>query len=433
MSALPSESIDEQTTRRFESRAMRLGLWLLPILIIAAWVLLGRYPKWILFLQQPNNWSSLLSMKILAPAIAIPTVAMVGWSISIRLSDRFQRTTQSLLSIAVIAVTLVGCGLAFTHPRAVFVLREAVKSRAVQASFVRNMAFKQELFATPATAPTAGQTRIALVGSSQINLGIDPESLKQQTGSDRIVSACMPGMVPTQYLAISREVRNQQPTHVVCWLSEFDFFRETKLPVIRVRWVCDPQSVGELGEAMTPAERFEHRGELADLVFAAASPIWKLRSMFQLIAFRFWWTWDQDVTELDEDEKRIGGRLVDKDAGIKNAKQNIQRTPLVELNFRAFEGFAKNITDSGAILVVLEGESHPDTMAAYPSEFRAETRERLQDSAQAIGFNYVTSDGMPTFVETDWRDAVHLNANGQEKLTHFVADYLAQLSDKPTR
>ena len=425
MSDLPSELSDSDATRVFETRLLRWCTWFLPLLILGTCVLIGRYPKTILFLQQAESWRTMLAPKIMLISVVLPVSAMVCWWLSIRFEHATNRPLANVVSITLVVLSLLVSGVLLGHPRIAFTLREAVKARAVQANFVRNMAFQQELLETQRNVPSEATRRIVLVGSSQINLGIDPDTLGEACAADLVVSACMPGMVPTQYFAVSERLAQQQPTHVVCWLSEFDFFREDTLPIVRMRWVSDRDNVRQLLRSMTAREKVRHRGELADLALAAALPTWRLRSMFQMVAFRFWWAWDDDVLELDEDEKRIGGRLVDRKAGVANARQNIKRTSLVELNFRAFEGFARRVTRGGAKLIVLEGESHPDTMAAYPAEFRAETRERLTALAESIGFDYVTERALPDFKESDWRDAVHLNEKGRDRLTQFVAARLA--------
>ena len=429
--SLPAELEDDIAARDFESWWMRLCWRTLPLGIFVTWVLVGRYPKTIMFLQAPNDWSALLSAKVLIAAVAFPAMTMLLWYASQRLGETASRSAQGIAAVVLVLLALVGLGVIIQHPRATFLVREAVKARAVQANFVRNMAFKQELLHQPSPPPTKNTPRVMLVGSSQINLGIEPENLRERCGADQVIAACMPGMVPTQYLAMANRLGDQHPTHVVCWLSEFDFFRENTLPVIRMRWLCDGESVTDLVRVMTAGERLQRRGELADLTLAAAAPTWRFRSMIQLIAFRFWWRWDQDPTDLNEDEKRIGGRLIDKQAGVTNARQNIRRTSLVELNFRAFERFAQIVTSRGATLVVLEGESHPDTMRVYPSEFRTETRQRLSKLADTIGFEYVSDEELPTFQLTDWRDAVHLNELGREKLTQFVAARLQSRKKHP--
>ena len=104
-----------------------------------------------------------------------------------------------------------------------------------------------------------------------------------------------------------------------------------------------------------------------------------------------------------------------------------------DAKFEAFAQFAKTITDAKIRLIVIEGESHPDTMNAYPLEFRTETRQRLQSMSEKVGFQYADDGQRPSFDESDWRDAVHLNTNGRRRLTRYVASLIDKNSPDDTR
>ncbi|QEF99484.1 hypothetical protein Mal15_35490 [Stieleria maiorica] len=414
--------------KELETRLVRWALFALPIIVPIAFVIAGRYWRTLLFLQPPVEWSTMFSRPAAWAGGVIAACAVLAWWLSLRISHIGSRRGQWFaVAVAVVAVVCVTDRLADVS-RARFVLEEAVKSRAPHLDFVRNIAFKQQTLRAPLPANVADRQRIFLVGSSQINLGIDAAQLRAKTSADEVVGVCMPGMVPLQYLAVADPLVRQRPSVVICWVSEFDFFRETTVPTVRLRWLMDRTSLLRIASTLSLRHQFVQRAQLADLALASLSTLWQQRSLFQMVAFRFWWDWDAEGHTISEDEATVGGQLVDQEQGLRNIRRNIRRTPLVDSNFDAFAKFSALVVQSGGRLIVLEGESHPDAMAAYPPEFRSETRRRLGQMAETIGFEYRTEGMRPSFGPDDWRDAVHLNQFGRERLTESVSELIRRPS-----
>ena len=319
--------------------------------------------------------------------------------------------------------------LVLENPRAAWIFQEAVKARTPQLNFARNIVFVQQhlhLSKQDTAESSASGLKIGLVGSSQTNLGVDSAQLSRQMNEAKVAKICLPGMVPLQYAALGRDIDAQNFDVVVCWLSEFDFFREQTLPTNRLRWCCDLANFQSLLSILSSKLIWKSRSDMADLAVATQVGIWQQRELFQMLAFRFWWRFDAETTIASKEEIQIGARLGNRKQGITNARKNIARTPLLETNFAAFRQFQKDVTVSGAQLIVLEGECHPDTMVAYDKTFRPETRGRLKTLAADERFLFVEADERFDIKESDWSDAVHLNETGRSKLTSFLASFIKQ-------
>ena len=433
---LPSELTDDGSlivSNQLEQRVCRWMLWSSPILFIVGWVVACLLAKNLLFRLPVEPTSQLAKFKLgMIGGIAAVLPGIVWWCglwIQNKNANGVLRSP-ILCTLTTITVT-VGICVAMTNPKATYALQESIKARAPQLDFVRNIVFQQQSLSRPTTGKQVA--KIGLIGSSQVMLGIDADQLAEDTGGETH-SCCMPGMVPMQYAAVSQPMANKKLTHVVCWLSEFDFYREKTLPTNRLRWCSSAHNMAQLLDTLDWNLCFKNRGELADLAFAATCPLWQQRSVIQMGAFRFWWRFDNVESSektKDADEQKIGGKLVAKEQGVANARKNIQRTPLLLANVASFQQFANAIVASGAKLIVIEGESHPDTMNAYPHEFRSETRQMLMEKSVEIGFEYFESEQRPQFELSDWRDAVHLNERGRAKLTEFVATLIN--GDKPAK
>ena len=425
---IPEERTDiasMQAIRQGEQQFVTALCWLTPALAILGWLAFGMFFPTLLYLQPPNTLAATVNSPL--GWIGGFSFAMIPWvwRFGMTMVAVDDQRFRGILSFSGILAMLLALNWALGQPKAEFVLEESVKARAPQLDFVRNIAFKQQLLRQPSIPTTVSNPRIALVGSSQINLGIDVEQLRESTDAAGVISACMPGMVPLQYLAIADRITQQHPTVVVCWLSEFDFFRERTLPTVRLRWCSDRKNVLAIASTLSGEQKFNNRGELADLALAAISPLWRQRSLIAMVAFRYWWPWNSGFEVVDQDEANVGAVLVDQQQGIENLRSNIARTEMVEPNFMAFAQFANQITASGARLIVVEGESHPDAMQVYPEAFRLETRARLIDLSDSIGFEFFNENQRPSFKASDWRDAVHLNAGGRDRLTRWVADRIS--------
>jgi hypothetical protein len=95
-------------------------------------------------------------------------------------------------------------------------------------------------------------------------------------------------------------------------------------------------------------------------------------------------------------------------------------------NTRALGLLARRLREGGARLVVMEAPSHPMQVHLVPRERREAARAELQQLAAEAGFALLVQQELPALGEDDFSDWVHANAHGRERLTAFLADYLAR-------
>ncbi len=427
---LPSEQFDLDSRSRvaqFERKVLVVLTWLSPVLLLAVWVLAGWYGRYWLFLQPTEAWTAFVASKgAVACALLVPFCLMVWWG-SVRFSLASSPRFCTLAAVAGAVGVFSIANVAFLVPSAVWYFQEAVKVRAPQLNFARNIVSMEQRLAHSKVASPEG--RIALIGSSQINLGIDEKQLASSLGDVEVSKFCMPGMVPMQYQALASGIIQQRPTVAVCWLSEFDFFRERELPSGRLRWCMNGRNLSQLLSVLRRDQWWTYRADLADLSVASVCPVWQQRELFQMLAFRFWWRFDAEQVQASKEELQVGAAMAGTEAGIQNAAKNIVRTPLLDASFAAFNDFQSRLKQAGVKLYVIEGESHPDAMAVYSADFRIETRLRLQKLAAGGEFVYVPAEKRIAFEKSDWMDAVHLNDVGRQKLTRFVVELLSLSND----
>jgi len=86
----------------------------------------------------------------------------------------------------------------------------------------------------------------------------------------------------------------------------------------------------------------------------------------------------------------------------------------------------RNMRESGGRLVVMEAPLHPVQALLLPRKRIEAARAELARLADAEGFTLLPKQELPELGEGDFQDWVHANARGRERLTAFLADYIAR-------
>jgi hypothetical protein len=334
------------------------------------------------------------------------------------------RSRVPLAALLALLFVIAAC-LPLLLPKGRWTFVESAKVRTPNSSFARSTLF-WEAREFEKFGPAASTDHIGVVGSSQIYAAVNGELLALELPKTVVEKQCLPGFGPIQYSFLRGWVADRGFNIVVCWLSEFDFYREDVVPTNRLRWAATLSGTSGLWEALEPADRWSNRGELADLGFAALVPIWRNRDHIRRMVFGYWW----DISRPRESKSNDEPSALVQSAGFEEAKQHlaerIGEKQLVEVNFRCFHQFAEGCAKDGMKLIVFEGRSHPAAMTAYDPNIRHETRRKLESMATELGFTYVPAEKMPAFAASDFVDPTHVNRMGREKFTRYLADYLRQ-------
>lgn len=264
---------------------------------------------------------------------------------------------------------------------------------------------------------------------------------------------CLAGFGPMQYPWLQNILMNPHPQVVVCWLSEFDFYREDEPPVNRLRWSSSLEGLGRLSSSLgwplvdvrkrwEPLTRGHNwstqnedhwslRGQYADLGMAAMNPLWRERDHFRQTLFHYWHDVSRPSTINEGAEPQLAIS-----AGMELAqvslKQNVGRKRMLEANFRGFAQFVADVRAANIEIIVCEGTTHPDAVAVYERDFRLETRLRLRDLSMSHGFQYLDESQLPLWTRDDFADPYHLNEQGRWKFSRLLADVVKNtLADTP--
>lgn len=424
---MPQE-VDAQAIRplhlQAEQRVALCACWLVPACMIVCLPVMRGCAYYLVTLRTPEclwRWGDVLRPSLVLGAAcvcALPFVWLAGVRAEMRRADRPRVAFAFAAVSAVVTATIAAVLFASAWPRWLFL--EAVKVRSEPFSFARSLAFWQR--DAQEWQPASGRVSTFLVGSSQMNFAVDAEMLSRQLPQVRVQKRCLPGFGVMQYAMVAPELLDRRADIVVCWLSEFDTFRDDRVPANRLRAFARWPQVWRLSLTLGQRESWRNRVEMSDLALASLMPFWRDRDLLRRLALHFWWR-GQDGAQ-GQPPKWMGG---DADRQRANLARSIRRTRLVAANFRAFRSFVRHVTSRGIRVLVFEGATNALYTSAYDPRFRVETRERLQDMAREERFVYVDEGQMPVFGAGDFCDAYHLNRQARRRFTTYLATRLREM------
>lgn len=419
-----------------------------PFIGIAGWFIAAKALLTFLYLKPIASNASLLPTLQWKPALAIGLIGFVlpwAWLAGIDIERRLPKRIPWAATLALLLVVTVS--IALTHPRVNWFFVEWAILRTPNPSFARNTLFWQQSDFERTGEANSLLLPVRLVGSSQIYQGTDAALLVKECPLITVEKRCLAGFGPMQYPWLQDRILTPKPRLLVCWLSEFDFFREDDLPVNRLRWASTLDGCRRLESAVdlptvAISERWESishgenwhphyrddwsmRGGYADLLMAAVNPLWRVRDHVRRVVFGYWWDVSRSSVESTEDGPQLA-QSSEMSEARESLRMNVGQKRMVETNFRSFRMFAEELQLRGISLLVLEGSSHPEATAVNPSEFRVETRQRLRAMSQEVQFNYREENAMPRFQSGDFADAYHLNTAGRQRLSEFLGPLICE-------
>jgi hypothetical protein len=417
-----------------------------PAVAVLAGILTAKWLLFVLFLHPPRSlfdWSGKLHWKAGIVVGAVIILAPWVWLVSVKWQRSRSASAFPWAACLAILWVLLAC-FVLLHPKSRWYFVEWARVRTPYIAFGHNVLNWESRDLLKAAIPDVQTPKVCLVGSSQINLGTDISHLSADCSKVTFDKKCLPAFGPLQYQWLKDRFVDANTRLVVCWLSEFDFFRDDELPVNRLAWSASPVKCVQLSEMIrwplldlsgrirtlyqrekwSPHydDHWDLRGSFVDLWIAAILPIWRDRDHWRRAIFTYWWDARQQPAVSSNREVSQVALPADIAIGREFLGSYVGRKRLVEVNFLAFRRFAEDLDRAGVGLLVVEGTSHPDAMTGCDPQLRVETRHRLRAMSLEFDFTYLDEQQMPRFVAEDFLDSVHLNDAGCFRFSRFLAD-----------
>ncbi len=430
---LPEEKFKEQwhcDLRLLESKWCKRLFLLMPLLVVILIPLMGRFLLWFLFLHPVEStiqWSHLFQSKAIVLSLGVIVIPVLWWC-GLKLEKTKQR---KLWAVVLIILFVTAVNMLFTSSKVRWTFVEWAKVRTPNPSFARNTLFwEQRNFERRSQRSLKpNRQQVHLIGSSQTFQATDLQLLRDETEDYYFEKNCLAGFGPMQYQFLWSRISERNPDIIVCWLSEFDFYREEKLPTSRLRWGSSFEGIITLSQQCDTKIVWDSREELADLIIAASLPVCRNRDHIKRAMLNYWWDRSRPLGVETQQVEVLAKSVGLEDARI-HLKNNVTRSRLLDVNFRCFQQFALRCKDANIKLIVFEGQSHPQAITSYDANFKKETRDRLTAMSQLCGFQYHAAFKIPKFTQKEFADAYHLNEQGRIRWSKFLAKILNKQKDK---
>lgn len=429
---LPVEKFDEQwrsNLQQMELKWCKRFFLLLPLLVLALIPVISRYLLWVLYLQPPLEilqWDDFFQAKAMILSLGIVVIPVFWWC-----GLKWERKKQTKVgSVALMILFIAGSNVLLTTGSARWFFVEWAKVRTPNPSFARNTLFweQRNFEQSPQCSSVQSeiplrQKQVQLVGSSQIYQATNLHILEAEAEEFCVEKNCLAGFGPIQYQFLMPRIAERNPDIIVCWLSEFDFYREDNIPTNRLRWGASSGPLITLIQQLDRVMMWTSRGDLADLSLAAYFPLWRNRDHIKRTFLHYWWDRSRPINQQIE-QVDVLAQSVGLEQALGFLKKSIHRSQMLEVNFRCFEQFALACQEANIELIVFEGQSHPLAVQAYDVNYKTETRKRLSDLSQSCDFRFYDYHEIPHFTDEEFGDAYHLNSHGQKRWTKFLGQTL---------
>ncbi len=436
---IPIERTPDRTS--FLDRERRFAihlLWSAPLVCAALGPLILAFRYQLLLLhsgpEAPTSVFDAYSPRDVFLSCILGLIPAVAYWLSLR--PRIARRLESrwlgfaiCVSIAIGTLLLVPSPVA--NPRLGNLYREVILTRTKNPS-----AAKYRLqWMTQQSVLESDDFRIGLVGSSQVAAGFDRDMMSDALGNSSAELGLVLGMTPPQYLMLAENVNRQRFDVVVCYLSEFDFYRDEGITAERLAWGAAPGFATDLASQATSQQLFRDRSEFAWISLAQWSTLWRHREHLRNTLFHWW----EDLRSHRESHANVVDMIASQADASAETLETLRAADHEYLgaNFWSFQQFCNKVSARGTAIIIIEGACHSEVMSEFPNAARRQTRQTLREIASGCGATYLAEDQIPSFSDSDFVDGTHLGAVGRERLTRFLVDHLntdhqSWLNPRPT-
>lgn len=271
-----------------------------------------------------------------------------------------------------------------------------------------------------------GTSRLQLVGSSQLNFGLDHALLQSMLPSMQVERRSLAGMGPARMLMISPLLDFRGGDVVLVYWSEFDMGAMSE---VDAGWLRPFGNWDGLMDTLAHARRARVSIGFKsgiDMGMSALLRSWSMRDGLQLLLHRA----AGGPVRAMADEAQVPEPLPDQ---LRGYADGLQHHEYHDLGMRAAETLIRRWREAGAKVVVLEGSINPVMYQPATALRRHEVSRFLSRVCKDHGAHYIPIDAQRFNPgPDDWMDGTHLNKNAMISFTRYVAVLLKELPASDT-
>ena len=259
--------------------------------------------------------------------------------------------------------------------------------------------------------------RVLVAGSSQLIMGVDYELLQRLCPRQGVERRCIAAMSPARMLMAEPFLGVRTGDTVVVYWSEFDMGGLTQLDTAWFRPLANASGLRALWSVVPRDTMITGWRNVLDLASASGSELWRSRDAWRLVLNRV-------TGSLPGPKVGSGTALVEDQAG--GYGSGLRNEPFFQAGLEASRRLLREWQRAGARVVVLEGSLNPAMHQPETPARRSQTRAWLAAACAETGAHYLPLEqqGYQPAAH-DWSDGTHLNAEGREKFTRYLAEVVA--------
>jgi hypothetical protein len=267
----------------------------------------------------------------------------------------------------------------------------------------------------------AGPANVVLLGNSITEMAFDRAALESRFAERglRFPKLTLGGAPALSFGMLADDIAALEPTLALYVVTP---------PSLRSRGYEDhayTYDAGALAELFTSAEllanpRFHIEGAAGQLHVLARHRRAMQRSALVKLGRLDWQDLERDAARLRVHHMRDG--MDQWQTWLAEPEPDVYPNP----NTRALGRLARRPREHGGRLIVMEAPTHPIQALLVPRARVEAAHAELVRLADADGFTLLAKPDLPALAEDEFGDWVHANARGRERLTAFLADYLAK-------
>lgn len=273
--------------------------------------------------------------------------------------------------------------------------------------------------------------RVFFVGSSQTREDFDVDHLNSLFGEKSVefFNLGISGAAqPIEMFMIEDSLLKKKPDVIVYMPFVGSFYGSYGFA--KMKYYFSPKVLPYMFDYLGIKEIFDHRYAFIDSFLSEFSLFFKYKNSLKRISVALLssYLWGEEKAAPEKFGYHKNKDPIYFKNEIKKSKgKRYDENRYSMLNENLFVLFADNIISNEITFIVVDAPVHPLIKETYKNDIDIEYSSFLLKQSKEIGFVFLEKNTLPKFSKEDFIDFTHLNKQGRDKMTAFIAKYFEQV------
>ncbi|BBO82774.1 hypothetical protein DSCO28_33400 [Desulfosarcina ovata subsp. sediminis] len=230
----------------------------------------------------------------------------------------------------------------------------------------------------------------------------------------------MAGMGPLDFILYQDYIKNCFPKTILLYLSDFDL---CKAPNLSGATLAPFQSISKVKNLFNLVWNYGLEGDFAEFFISNYLPEYRFQFIFKGVVNKLFGkskATPHPDTQLLEKHNTIDSHIDALNDKLKNG------STWVDINLKMVEIFLQWCDTNRIKVIIIEGDYHPKALRLN-LKIHKTVSEKIRQSAEKFHADYIDREDLLDFNESDFSDAVHVNAKAGYTFTERLIRILDAL------